>query len=118
MSTVDSDEALEQSWQAVVAKLKGRFDKKMDPKSVLFILGMQELGQVKNKFTKEQKLDLMNIAFCRVCSLSGYFTLEKIDEEGWPLWKQAKALPKMSTKEQERFIKSHVVKYFESQELI
>ena len=32
--------------------------------------------------------------------------------------KQEKPLPKMNTKEQERFIKEHVIKYFEQEALI
>lgn len=111
-------ENLEEKWLQVVNRLKGKFDNELDVKSILFILGLRELGKVGSDFSKEEKMDLMNIGFCRIASLSGYFRTDGNDDEGWPLWKQAKPIPKMSTKEQEVFIKEHVVKYFETEKLI
>lgn len=109
---------LEEKWEQVITHLKDKFNGEMDVKSILFILGLQELGKVGSDFSKEEKMDLMNIGFCRIASLSGYFRADGSDTDGWPLWKQAKPLPKMSNKEQERFIKEHVVKYFETEKLI
>ncbi len=108
----------EDKWKSVEDYLKERFDKKLDVKSILFILGLRELGRKETSLTKEEKMDLMNIGFCKIASTSGYFQLEETDKDGWPIWKQAKPLPKMNTKEQEIFIKEHVVKYFETEALI
>lgn len=111
-------ENLDIKWSSVESYLKKRFSQQLDIKSILFILGLRELGRKETDFSKEAKMDLMNVGFCRIASISGYFeTLEK-DKDGWPIWKQIKPLPKMSTKEQERFIKEHVIKYFEQEDLI
>jgi len=42
--------------------------------------------------------------------------LEKVDEDGWPHFKQLKPLPSLSMIEQENFIKDHVLLYFEKNE--
>jgi hypothetical protein len=74
---------------------------------------MQELGVLNKKFTKEQKQDLMHVAVCSLFSQSGYYELEKVDEEGWPHFKQIRNLPVMDTLGQENFMKDHILLYFE-----
>ena len=105
---------LQQRWWDLEAKLVERFGKKPDLETILFLVGIQEFGQVREKFTKEQKQDLMHVAICSLLSQSGYYELEKIDEDGWPHFKQLKAMPDMSTIEQENFLKDHILLYFQS----
>jgi hypothetical protein len=100
-------------WMNLEQKLVERFGKKPDLESILFLIGVQEYGQLKDNFTKEQKQDLMHIAVCSLLSQSGYFVFEQFDEDGWPHFKQLKAMPNMSMREQEDFIKDHVLLYFE-----
>lgn len=104
---------LQQRWWDLEAKLVERFGKKPDLESILFLIGIQELGAVTDKFTKEEKQDLMHIAICHVLSPSGYYELEQVDEDGWPHYKQLKAMPDMNPVEQENFLKDHVLLYFE-----
>ncbi len=87
--------------------------KPRDLNAVLFIIGTQELGQGNRSFSKEEKQDLMHIAICKVLSLSGYYTLEGLDEDGWPHWKLEKKLPHFDLIDQESLLKSHVIEYFE-----
>ena len=112
------DEVLENAWNEVQRFIKERFGKSADMKSVLFIIGLREMGRNESSLTKEQKMDLMNLAFCRISSLSGYFEIKENDEDGWPIWKQVKPLPQMNSKEQEIFIKEHVITYFKAEKLI
>lgn len=105
-------------WKFVEKLMQERFDKEADLKAILFIIGLREFGKRKRKFTKEDKQDLMNLATCKVLSLSGYFEVSHLDAEGWPMWKQKKPMPKMKVSEQEEFIKSHVIQYFKEEELI
>lgn len=95
-------------------KMMQRFGKKPDMEALLFLIGIQEFGQVREKFTKEQKQDLMHVAVCKLLSQSGYYELEKLDEEGWPHFKQLKPMPEMNTVEQENFLKDHILLYFEN----
>ena len=109
---------LQQRWWELEAKLVERFGKKPDLETILFLIGIQEFGQLKEKFTKEQKQDLMHVAVCSLLSQSGYYELEKTDKDGWPHFKQLKAMPEMSTIEQENFLKDHVLLYFQHHDFL
>lgn len=104
---------LQQRWWNLEAKLAERFEKKPDMETILFLIGVQELGVLKEKFTKEQKQDLMHIAVCSLLSQSGYYEMEMVDEDGWPHYKQLKQMPDMTAIEQENFLKDYVLLYFE-----
>jgi hypothetical protein len=105
---------LQQRWWNLEARLVERFGKKPDMETILFLIGVQEFGDIKEKFTKEQKQDLMHIAVCSLLSSSGYYELEQVDEDGWPHFRQLKQMPDMNTKEQEDFLKDHILLYFEN----
>lgn len=106
----------ERKWQRLLNRLGELIGKKpADLNGVLFLIGVQELGQGKKVFSKEQKQDLMHIAICKVLSLSGFYELEGIDEQGWPHWKLVKKLPHFDMLEQEKLLKMHVLEYFEKE---
>lgn len=107
---------LEIEWQSLMGKLEKAIGKKpVDLNSVLFLIGVQELGKGKRNFTKEQKQDLMHIAICKILSFSGFYVLEGIDEDGWPHWKLMKKLPHFDMLEQEKLLKMHVLEYFDKE---
>jgi hypothetical protein len=105
---------LERTWASLLDNLESVIGKKpKDLNAVLFLIGVQELGRGSRPFSKEEKQDLMHIGICKVLSLSGYYELEGLDEEGWPHWKVLKKLPHFDLLEQERLLKMHVIEYFE-----
>jgi hypothetical protein len=106
---------IQNRWWALEEKLMARFGKKPDMEAILFLIGIQELGDFRSKFTKEQKQDLMHVAVCSLLSPSGYYELEMVDEEGWPHYRQLKPLPVSNLIEQENFMKDHILMYFEIQ---
>lgn len=108
-----SNDDLQARWWALEGKLIERFGKKPDMEAILFLIGIQEFGQIKAKFTKEQKQDLMHLAVCSLLSQSGYYELEGTDSEGWPHFRQLKPLPVMNMIEQEQFLKDHILLYFD-----
>ena len=108
---------LQQRWWALEAKLVERFEKKPDLETVLFLIGVQEFGEIREKFTKEQKQDLMHIAVCTLLAPSGYYELERVDEDGWPHFKQLKPMPDMDPIAQENFLKDHILLYFQDHDL-
>jgi hypothetical protein len=105
---------LQTRWWALEARLVERFGKKPDMEAILFLIGVQELGDIRRKFSKEQKQDLMHVAVCSLLRPSGYYELESVDEEGWPHFRQLKALPVMDMREQENFMKDHILLYFDN----
>lgn len=113
---MDVKDDIQNRWWALEEKLITRFGKKPDMEAILFLIGIQEVGDLQTKFTKEQKQDLMHVAICTLLSSSGYYELERVDEEGWPHYRQLKTLPVFSFIEQENFMKDHILLYFENQD--
>jgi len=105
---------LQARWWKLEEKLMERFEKKPDVEAILFMIGIQELGDIRTKFTKEQKQDLMHVAICSLLSQSGYYELERVDEDGWPHFRQLKTLPVHNLLEQENFLKDHILLYFQN----
>lgn len=111
------DLSLERTWNKLLAELEVRIGKRpADLNAVLFLIGVQELGRGQQNFSKEEKQDLMHIAICKVLSLSGFYELEGVDEDGWPHWKLVKKLPHFDLLEQEKLLKMYTIDYF-TQEL-
>lgn len=107
------DLEFEKQWNDLLTDLEKIIGKKpKDLNSVLFLIGVQELGKGNRVFSKEEKQDLMHIAICKVLSYSGYYELEGVDNEGWPHWKLIKKLPHFDLLEQEKLLKMHVIEYF------
>ena len=96
-------------------RIASDFDnEKPDLKVLLFLIGVQELGQGPRKFSKRQKEELMHIANCRLFSELGFYELEGLDQDGWPHWKLVKPIPAYTLLEQEMVLKSLMVTYFEN----
>ncbi|MDA0193692.1 MAG: hypothetical protein O2887_00715 [Bacteroidetes bacterium] len=113
---IKKDLELERKWHSLLGVLQNTIGKKpADLNSVLFLIGVQELGKGPQNFSKEEKQDLMHIAICKVLSLSGFYELEGLDESGWPHWKLVKTLPRFDLLEQEKLLKMHVIEYFENE---
>lgn len=104
---------LQARWWKLEEKFVGKFGKKPDVEAILFLIGIQEVRNLKKKFTKEQKQELMHVAVCSLLSQSGYYKLSGHDREGWPHFEQLKPLPAYSMLEQENFLKDHILLYFE-----
>ena len=115
---MNTSDDLQVRWWKLEERLMERFDKKPDVESILFLIGIQELGDIKAKFTKEQKQDLMHIAICTVLTPSGYYELERVDEDGWPHFKQLKPMPDMDPVLQENFLKDHILMYFNNEGML
>ena len=105
---------INQKWLSLCAKIAADFDTDTpDIKTILFLIGVQELGQGPKKFTKRQKEELMHIANCRLLSEMGFYELEGLDQDGWPHWKIVKAIPAYTLIEQEYLLKQLIIHYFE-----
>jgi len=105
-------------WLKIRHFLKDRFqrDTLPDLNAILFLIGIQELGRWKDKFTKEEKQDLMHIATCRLMSYYDYYEFEGRDGDGWPHWKRSKVIPSIDIKEQVHLYKSAIIRYFKEWE--
>ena len=104
-------------WKELQGRIAQDFDSDTpDVKVMLFLIGVQELGQGPKKFSKRQKEELMHIATCRLMSMMGFYELEGLDQDGWPHWKLVKIIPNYTLLEQEMMMKSLIINYFEELE--
>lgn len=109
-----TDPELDIKWGKLLNRVEVLIGKRpTDLNGVLFLIGMQELGQGVRTYSKEEKQDLMHIAVCKVLSYSGFYELEGVDEDGWPHWKLVKSLPHFDLLEQENLLKTHIIEYFD-----
>lgn len=108
------DEKLKTRWTEVQRKLSNQFadGELMDLDAILYIIGVQELGQLHRKFKKDHKLDLMHIAICRVLEPYGYYEFDFYDDDGWPHYKFLEKLPSLKAGEQSVLMKEAIVQYF------
>lgn len=94
--------------------LKERFGKVPDMEAILFLVGINELGNMPpRKFSKEQKQDLMHIAVCTLLSQLGYYEFIGRDGDGWPHFEEVAHVPAAGIKEQEQLLKECVIRYFQ-----
>jgi hypothetical protein len=101
-------------WYQVRNRVKEQFGQRPDINAMLFIIGMNEVGIVKEKWEKEEKQDLMHVAVCKLLSSEGYYKLIKTDEEGWPHYEPVAGMPAFNLKDQEELLKRKIVEYFEA----
>lgn len=114
------DTKLKERWEAVVKILTERFadGDTLDLESIIYLIGVQELGQFHKKFKKDQKLDLMHIAICRLLEPYGYYEFDYFDDDGWPHYKFIEELPPLKAGEQSLLMKEAIVNYFLEKEVI
>ena len=105
-------EDLEKKWEELIIKLQENFEEDLTLKSILFLIGVQELGQGIRDFDKEEKTNLLHIATCKLLSPFGYYKFENIDEDGWPHFEVVKDLEDLSSVSQELLIKKSIINYF------
>ncbi len=110
------DLELDRTWAVLLSDIEKMIGKRpKDLNSVVFLIGVQELGQGKRVFSKEEKQDLMHIGICKLLSYSGYYELDGQDKDGWPHWKLVQKLPHFDLLEQEKLLKMHALEYFEKE---
>jgi len=114
------DEQLKERWQLVVTKISNQFadGDTLDLDAIIYLIGVQELGQLERAFKKDQKLDLMHIAICKLLVPYGYYELDFVDDEGWPHYKMLEDLPHLKAGEQSVLMKEAIVSYFLETEYI
>ena len=114
------DTQLKERWELVVSKLSTQFAEGdiLDLDAIIYLIGVQELGQLHQKFKKDHKLDLMHIAICRLLEPYGYYEFDYFDDDKWPHYKVIAQLPPLKAGEQSVLMKEAIVNYFVELEYI
>ena len=108
------DTTLKARWETIVQKLSDRFSRgeDLDLERIIYLIGVQELGRVHGAFKKDEKVNLMHIAICRLLEPYGYYEFDHFDRDGWPHYNVKEQLPPLKAGEQSVLMKEAIVKYF------
>lgn len=110
------DFEFEKEWRDVIAPMKAQFGEDLDLDTIVFLIGVQELGQGFKEFSKDEKLDVIHIGTCALLEPYGYYSYEGTDREGWPHFAREKKLPHLKEADQERLMKEAVINYIRTQQ--
>ena len=102
---------LEKKWEQLVNKLEKQFNDEMSLKGILYLIGIQELNFGVKRFSREEKINVLHVATCKLLSEYGYYKFDSIDKDGWPHYKEVKALHSLSDDDQQKLIKKSIIKY-------
>ena len=83
---MESKKTLSEKWKNILNIISEKFNKgdDLDIESVIYLIGVQEFGNPNMKFNKDQKIDLMHIAVCRLLEPYGFYEFDYVDKDGWP----------------------------------
>ena len=114
------DELLKQRWEQVVTLCSQRFadGDTMDIDAIIYLIGLQEFGKFDRNFKKDDKVNLMHIAICRLLEPFGYYQFDYNDPDGWPHYKVLAPLPPLKAGEQALLMKEAIVQYFLEKKII
>lgn len=101
-------------WLRIRHFLKDLMQQKTLPNynNVLFLIGIRELGQIQEQWTKEEKEDLMNVGVCTILEMEGYYEFRERDEDGWPHYTEVRPFEISDPKEKEAWMKKKIIRYF------
>ena len=111
---------LKDRWERVVEHVSLKFGdgEKLDLDAIIFIIGVQELGQGYRRFKKDEKINLMHIAICRLLEPFGYYDYQGLDKDGWPHYDKKENLPYLKPGEQSILMKEAIVRYFRENDIL
>jgi len=114
------DDVLKDRWNLLVEKLSAQFSDgdPLELDAIIYLVGVQELGQYHRKYKKDEKVNLMHIAICRLLEPFGYYEFDFFDADGWPHYKVKEVLPPLKSGEQTILMKEALVDYFVEKEFI
>ena len=102
---------LTKRWEDLIIKLEKQFDDEVSLKGILYLIDVQELNFGIKQFERQEKINVLHVATCKLLSNYGYYKLDSIDEDGWPHYKELKALKNLSEEDQQNLIKEAIIKY-------
>ena len=114
------DKNLKEDWEQILNILSANFGdgEILNLDAIIYLIGVQELGQGVKEFKKDDKVNLMHIAICRLLEPFGYYEFDFFDSDGWPHYKVLSALPPLKSGEQTVLMKESIVLYFKANKLI
>ena len=107
-------------WEAVQKFVDERFDtgEAVGVNDIVYLIGLQELGATRQRFKKDDKINLMHIGVCMLLAPYGYYRFTGRDPEGWPHFELLDTLPPLKAGEQQVLIKEAILQYFDRRQTL
>ena len=111
----ENSKNLKDQWNYLVKELTQQFSEGdvLNLDGIIYLIGVQELGQGKRLFKKDEKVNLMHVAICKLLEPYGYYEFDFFDKDGWPHYKILTDLPSLKPGEQTVLMKEAIVNYFD-----
>jgi len=101
-----------ENWKDLCEHLSGMFGIEVDLNGVLFLVGIRERGLTFQKFTKEEKINLINLGSCTLYKEMGLVELSGVDTQGWPVFHQKALAPVIAEELKIKTLQDCAIRYF------
>jgi hypothetical protein len=108
----------ESDWKRLGLRLKELYGEEPDLQTILFLIGVQELGKGYVKLKKDDKVNVMHIAICTLLEPYGFYEFVGRDEDGWPHWKLNEKIPPLKPAQQNNLMIQAVIDYFKKNDFL
>jgi hypothetical protein len=106
------DQDLEQDWTEVKFFFDTKFGGETDLDTIIYLIGVNELGKGIQKFKKHEKMDIIHIGVCTLLGKYGFYEFEGLDSEGWPHFLLKEELPPLKPGQQSFLMKQAIIEYY------
>ena len=107
-----------EKWNKLLEILKNKFETELDITSILYLIGVQELGRGFEEFSQEEKMDLIDMAKAKLLSGLGFFIDKGVDKEGWSVFERAENYTELLEKNKDFSLQNLIIEYFEKQDVL
>ncbi len=107
------ENTINNNWEELLLKISKKFNVLADFNFLLFLIGIQERGQGYQNYSKDEKMDMINLARCKLFEQKGFYKQKGFDEEGWPEFEVVKKVEDLLPSEREGILKKAMMEYFD-----
>ena len=104
--------AVPETWVELCDRLSEMFSIQVDLNGVLFLVGIRERGLTFQQFSKEEKLNLINLGSCTLYKEMGLVEITGYDADGWPMFRQKALSPEISEERKQKTLQDCALRYF------
>ncbi len=102
-----------ESWKELGQILHARFGVEIDLNGALFLIGIRERGLSFQEFSREEKLNLINLGICILYQEMGLVSPSGTGKDGWPLFHQNALAPIILEDLKIKTLQECAIRYFQ-----
>ena len=106
---------IDQQWDEVLLSMSKHFGVTVNFEFLIFAIGIQERGCGFIDFQKKEKMDLINLAKCRMLERAGFLEESEV-EDGWPQFNPKLTFLSLNDSEKDAIIKEQMIGYLKANE--